>query len=181
MAWTVPMTFVPNNVLTAAQLNTHLRDNMLETAPAKSTTTGGAWFISQGPYKIAERQVKVNRSASGFVAVTSTSYTDSPKFGPQVTVDTGTNAIVMLSCLLGNNTIDTVTNMGFEISGETERAPDDKYSVQTGGLAANTNAIYGVTYFISDLNPGVNIFTCKYKTSSNSALFNYRFIGIIPL
>ena len=38
MAWTAPRTWVVGEVLTAALLNTHLRDNLLETAPAKVTT-----------------------------------------------------------------------------------------------------------------------------------------------
>lgn len=40
MAWTAPRTWVSGETVTAAQLNTHLRDNMLETAPAKVTTAG---------------------------------------------------------------------------------------------------------------------------------------------
>ena len=34
MAWTAPMTAVSGSVLTAAQWNTNVRDNLLETAPA---------------------------------------------------------------------------------------------------------------------------------------------------
>ena len=180
MAWTVPMTFADNNVLTAAQLNTHLRDNLLETAPAKATVNGGGWFINQGPYKLEERIIKSARAPSGFIDVTSTTYVGMPN-GPSVTVETGTDAIVLLACLIGNNTIDTTTNMSFAVTGDTEREPDDKHSVQTAGLAANTNAIYGATYYLSDLNPGVNVFTCKYKVSANLGRFNYRFIGVVPL
>lgn len=40
MAWSSPRTWVALEVLTAALLNTHLRDNLLETAPAKVTTAG---------------------------------------------------------------------------------------------------------------------------------------------
>lgn len=40
MAWTAPITFAAAAVLTAAQLNTNLRDNLNETAPAKVTTAG---------------------------------------------------------------------------------------------------------------------------------------------
>lgn len=40
MAWTSPRTWVALEVLTAALLNTHLRDNLLQTAPAKVTTAG---------------------------------------------------------------------------------------------------------------------------------------------
>lgn len=40
MAWTSPRTWVALETVTASQLNTHLRDNLLETAPAKVTTQG---------------------------------------------------------------------------------------------------------------------------------------------
>ncbi len=40
MAWTAPITFTSGSVLTAAQLNTYLRDNLNETAPAKFTAAG---------------------------------------------------------------------------------------------------------------------------------------------
>ncbi len=40
MAWTTPKTFTAGNVLTAADLNTHLRDNLNETSAAQVTTAG---------------------------------------------------------------------------------------------------------------------------------------------
>ena len=46
MAWTSPRTWVALEVLTAALLNTHLRDNLLETAPAKVTTQGDTVYAT---------------------------------------------------------------------------------------------------------------------------------------
>jgi len=40
MAWTAPRTWTTGELVTAAFLNTHVRDNLLETAPAKVTTAG---------------------------------------------------------------------------------------------------------------------------------------------
>ena len=40
MVWSAPATWTVGQVVTAANLNTHLRDNLLETAPAKVTTDG---------------------------------------------------------------------------------------------------------------------------------------------
>ena len=40
MAWTAPRTWVTAEVVTAALMNTHVRDNLLETASAKVTTAG---------------------------------------------------------------------------------------------------------------------------------------------
>jgi hypothetical protein len=46
MAWTTPKTFVANDPLTASELNTHLRDNMLATAAAVVTTQGDIVYAS---------------------------------------------------------------------------------------------------------------------------------------
>ena len=40
MGWTTPRTWASGEVVTAALLNTHLRDNLLETAPGLVTTDG---------------------------------------------------------------------------------------------------------------------------------------------
>ena len=40
MAWTAPRTWVTGETVTAALLNTHVRDNLLQTATAKVTTAG---------------------------------------------------------------------------------------------------------------------------------------------
>ena len=40
MSWTAPRTHVTGEITTASILNIHLRDNLLETAPAKVTTAG---------------------------------------------------------------------------------------------------------------------------------------------
>lgn len=39
-SWTAPRTWVLGEIVTAAQMNTHVRDDLLETAPAKVTTAG---------------------------------------------------------------------------------------------------------------------------------------------
>lgn len=46
MAWTAPRTWVASETLTAALLNTHVRDNLLETAPAKVTTAGDICYAT---------------------------------------------------------------------------------------------------------------------------------------
>ena len=40
MSWTAPRTWVVGEVLTAGLLNAHVRDNLLETAPAVATAVG---------------------------------------------------------------------------------------------------------------------------------------------
>ncbi len=180
MAWTSPMTFVSNNVLTAAQMNTHLRDNVLELAPAKATTNLGSWFISQGPNRIEERLVRTAR-VDTTQSTKSSSWTDLDTVGPQVTVTTGQAAIVMLGCRTGNTILDNSASMGFKITGYTDQEPEEKFSIQSDGRSANTHAQWGVTFYVDDLNPGINTFTCKYKVGGETGQFSQRFIGVLSL
>ena len=46
MAWTAPRTWVTGELVTATLLNAHLRDNLLETAPAKVTTQGDTVYAT---------------------------------------------------------------------------------------------------------------------------------------
>lgn len=67
------MTFVSNAVLTAAQLNTHLRDNLLETAPAKATAPG-RFIVSTGLNSISEHRLawrSLTRTATQLVGANS--------------------------------------------------------------------------------------------------------------
>lgn len=46
MSWTAPRTWVTGEVVTAALMNTHVRDNMLETAPAKAAAAGDTFYAT---------------------------------------------------------------------------------------------------------------------------------------
>lgn len=46
MSWTTPKTWTTGELVTAEMMNTHVRDNMLETAPAKVTTAGDLVYAS---------------------------------------------------------------------------------------------------------------------------------------
>lgn len=184
MAWTTPMTFIDGAPLTAAQLNTHLRDNFLETVPAKSTNNGGAgggYFAVAGPYSLAERGIaysEVNTGSSQ--STTSTTYTDLSTVGPTVSVLTGKVAIVFYNVEFWNSARKGECAMGIEISGKTiKEAKDDTGIVMaTDGGAAIQAA--GCKVF-DDLEPGMNIFTMKYRAGSETANFNRRRLLVMPL
>ena len=69
-SWTAPATWVAGAVLTAGQLNTHLRDNMLETYPAKVTTQAdiayatGANSLTRLPKGTAYQALRMNSAAT---------------------------------------------------------------------------------------------------------------------
>jgi len=47
MSWSAPRTWTTGEIVTAAYLNSNVRDNMLETAPAKASA-GGDIFVATG-------------------------------------------------------------------------------------------------------------------------------------
>src|SRR3972149_2928849 len=70
MAWTAPRTWVAAEILTAALLNTHLRDNLLETGPAKVTTQGDLLYataanaLTRLAKGTADQQLRMNAGAT---------------------------------------------------------------------------------------------------------------------
>lgn len=191
MAWTSPMTFEPNAVLTAAQLNTHLRDNLLETAPSKATQVGSLFF-TQGPYRLAESTIQVSRIGDD-QHLENDSWSDLARKGPVVTVTTRDRALVVLACRMGNDNIngriaadypagEGTSYMGFEVKGDSDIDPSDSRCLQLAGRNSTFLTVSGCIFVVEDLEPGVNIFTAKYKTSGGSnGEFSDRFLGVIPL
>lgn len=59
MTWTAPRTWVTTELITSSQMNTHVRDNLLETAPAKVTTKGDSVWAT-GANAIVRLGVGVN-------------------------------------------------------------------------------------------------------------------------
>lgn len=180
MTWTAPMTFVDGYALTASQLNTHLRDNLLSCSTAKATTITG-YFISTAKHKIVER-------IPGFARIdadettTSTDYADLTTSGPSVTVTTGNAALVFSTMKLYINTANAAVGAAWQISGATERDADDRNQVKIDGLAATTQGTrIGIMDLITDLEPGVNTFTMKYKVGSGTGGFDTRVLIVLPL
>lgn len=70
MAWTAPRTWAVGEVVTAAIMNTHVRDDLLETAAAKVTTQGdlvyatGANALARLAKGTAYQQLRMNSGAT---------------------------------------------------------------------------------------------------------------------
>lgn len=179
MAWTTPITWVGGQVPTAALLNAQLRDNMLETMPAKATAEGQI-FVGNGVNSITTRTPDAARITT-FESTSSTSYANLATVGPSVTVTHGTYVIVFWSCQLQNNTANADTYMSWEMSGTNVRAAGDVWSLRQDGVPATNPWRIGSVDIISTMAPGTTTFTAKYKVSGGTADYSDRFIGVIPL
>ncbi len=180
MAWTAPMTAVANTVFTADQFNIHVRDNLLQTAPAKATAEGG-YYIGNAANSIVERfpqYAAVDTSQT----TQSTSYTDLATSGPAITVTTGTRALVIHGANMSNNTINGFAVMGITISGASSISANDAkaFAFKSGVVDQSIQACWTELY--TTLTPGSNIFTAKYKTTNaaHTATFLRRHLTVIP-
>lgn len=177
MAWSAPMTAVSNSVFTAAQFNTFIRDNLNETAPAKASTSG-AHFAVSGTNEISER---ISATASVLVSetTTSTTYDDIAALGPTVTCDTGPNAIVAVHGAMDNSGSGSA-RMSYEVTGASSIAPADNKGIGVYGVAG-AGIVASCVVLHTDLTPGSNTFTCKYRVASGTGTFGSRRIVVFPL
>lgn len=166
MAWTSPMTFVSNTALTAAQLNTYLRDNMNETAPAKATTSG-YHFVSAGESVIAERPW-IGENIPAYETTTSGSYTNLATTGPTITAVTGSQIMYVMSSQLRCTTAaNTAIRVSLDISGATTIAASDNKDLVIDGLGTGNKLKCSVVY-METVTPGTNTFTMKYRTNAGA-------------
>ncbi len=182
MSWTAPMTAVSGNAFTASQFNIHVRDNLLETAPGLATTAGG--YFAATRLNNIEQRIPGTAEVLTTQTTTSTSFTDLATVGPAVTIDTGTSALVCIESQL--TTADAGTSFAiasYTVSGATTTsAADDRSINEQGGSVGSQNFRYGTCFLVSNLTPGTNIFTMKYRTTNASfaAAFLNRRISVIP-
>jgi hypothetical protein len=177
MAWSTPLTAVASATLTAAQWNSSVRDNLLETAAAKATTAGRI-FVATGTNTLAEREIASDHISTG-ETTTSTSFVDLATVGPTVTVTTGTLALVSVSCRLANSTSGISTYASAEISGATTTAAVDNTGVMNEGSASASIRTGSTTLFT--LTPGLNTFRMKYRVISNTGSYSTRRVVVMAL
>lgn len=197
MAWTSPKTFINGRSLCASELNTFLRDNMLEMAAARavSASTSSFFVVDSVPNRLAVRRYG-EHAVTGAQTTTSMEFTDMTTPGPTVTTLTGTTATVFLTCQMSNTSGSVGVEMSFEVrrfvestgvdtdEGEGEEAyiPADKHRCLR--MLVNNTSIpqqYSNFIVVDNLQPGLNTFQAKYRTvSTGTATFQVRRLIVLP-
>lgn len=181
MAWTAPYTAIAGAVVTAADYNTYVRDNLLATEAALASTPG-SMFIGTGVNSIAER-IPAGDFVAASESTASTTYTDLTTPGPTVTVTTGTRAVVCVGARIGPNTAGATnsTKMSWAVSGATTVAAGDAWA--TGWVSLGTSGVVYTSrwYLVTGLTAGSNTFTAKYAGSGGTGTYQYRSLHVIPL
>lgn len=179
MAWTAPKTWATAEVLTAADMNTYVSDNMEETAPGIATSSGSI-ICGAGTNQIAQRipdTVYVSTSQT----TTSTSYTDLATAGPAVTVTCGSRAIVMAQAFTSNSTQGNRSFLSVAVSGSSSVAAADDWAAIYESGNANDGSSVSTTYLFEGLTAGSNTFTMKYRANGGTGAWSLRRLTVIPL
>ena len=179
MAWTAPRTYVSTEIITASILNTDLRDNLLETAPAKATTASRV-IVASGNNAVAERAVQNAREATS-ETTTATSYTDLATPGPSLSATTGTAALLIYGARVSNSAAGGICHVGVDISGATTSSATDTRSFAFESSAAN-DVMHGTWVELrTGLTGGVNTFKLEYRVTAGTGTFHYRSLSVMAL
>lgn len=166
MAWTDPGThvFVVGEVVTAATLNTFLKDNLLD----------------------LDRRATVR---SNFVqtseSTASNSYVDLATVGPSVTVTTGASGLVLLliTALMTNGTIGGSAAMGWAYAGPSSAPASDASAIALPNVSAGGYGGRFGGHHIASFSPaGTYIITAKYRSvAGGTATFSDRKIAALAI
>lgn len=179
MAWVTPTTFVSGNALTAAQLNI-LSADLNETAVAKATGAG-QHFVSTAANTLAARACGFNLYNGGGTDTTnSTTYT-SLTGGAAVTSTSGTTCLVFHGASLANDTTGARSWCSFGVSGASTIAVDDVRGVAMDESGAARVVKTGLTYLMTGLTAGSNVYTQQFRVTGGIGSFVIRHLGTIPL
>ncbi len=205
MAWTAPKTWVTSEVVTAAQMNAHVRDNMLETSTATATTAGdlvyadgnksmgsrlaigagGTFMASTGTAPVWRVPATDVDTVSG--TTTSGTYQPLSVFAGggfateiEVTCTTGTTALVLWKGKLSNSTAGELTLMSYAVSGATTVAAADIHCILYESGAANDGAMFAGFDLRTGLTAGSNTFTLTGRVSNGIGTIAYPEICVIP-
>lgn len=179
MVWTAPMTAVANSVFTAAQFNTFVRDNLNETAPAKTTMVSSI-VVGNGLNSIVERLPDVDNVGTQ-ETTTSVTYTDLATVGPTVTTTTGNRALIFIRCAMENSVNDESSFMSFEVTGASAFSASNTFAVNIDGVTGGSRLRLGSMYMISTLTGGSNTFRAKYQVTAGTGTFLSRQLAVLPL
>jgi hypothetical protein len=179
MAWTAPATAVANATLPAATWNATVRDNLNATAVALASAAS-QYFVATGVNALAARSIQTATVATSQSSGTTTYGNNLATVGPQVTVTTGTIAVVLFTAAVSNTNANSATDTSVAVSGATSVAASDAWRTVLDGVSANqVNRVAGFHVF-TGLTAGSNIFTVQYKVGSGTGTWADREICVFP-
>lgn len=178
MPWTEPVTFYDGDPLTAAQLNTFVVENLLETAPGKATTASRL-LTTSNVSQINEQQWARDYKSSEIIVDSkfpSVEEDEGEPLGPSVTVQHGGQMLIMYDCRImvtagGGNAMYVPV-----INGD---MPEDSNDAVRSGREGNQRS---GCWMLWEGDPGLATVTMAYGTSNSSTTGAYaqRRLSVLP-
>jgi hypothetical protein len=144
VGWTIPATWNPGQVVSATDLNTHLRDNL-------------NYLLSGRPKQTIKRDNNANYQTS------STSFVDLDPANLIITLNLNGTAVLLLFTAVANNTGGGVPFIDFEIDG-TRFASAGADGL---GILAHRSATT-IAALVTGLSAGNHTFKVKWKTNTGT-------------
>ena len=203
MTWTAPATATTGQNVTAAFWNAQIRDNFLEASAATVTTAGDIAFAdaanSMGSrvgigaatsHLVSTGSAPVWRPIATDVDTTSqtdttTTFTTLSNWGfsqageVEVTVTTGTVALVLFEAVLSNDTGGSSVLLSYSVSGATTVTAGDTHAIQYESSNAGDQARFGGFDLRTGLTAGSNVFTLEGRVSANTGTIFRPEIAVI--
>ena len=203
MAWTAPRTWVTGEHVTAALMNSAIRDNFLETSAATVTTAGDIAFAdaansmgsrvgigAANTHLVSTGSAPVWRGIATDVDAAAKTSTDTvyTSLGAgewlfaseiEVTVTTGTEALVLWKARLSNDTAGSSTFLSYGVSGATTVAAGDTFAIMYESGSINDAAEFGGFDLRTGLTGGSNVFTLFGRASGNTSTIDNVEIAVI--
>lgn len=165
MAWTSPKTWTPETPLTASELNFQIRDNLMETAPAKATNPGtaGEWLVTSGLNQVAMRRVTRTFYTDAATPITTTSNTPAPWLLPIEMLATHGGAMLVFWSANMRSSDGGLISCGPEIVGQVSASISSAVRSQSSTLVR-----YGGHSLFYGLGPGSNRVRMNFWTNSST-------------
>lgn len=179
MVWSANRTWITAELVSASIMNTFVRDQLEETAPAKATASSG-FIVTDGANSVVQR-TPGQAASLGSANLTSTSYTTLAPTPAVNTIQTGTKAIVGWSAGMSNSTAGASTYLSFLISGATTASAADSIAVVYESGAANDFAQMANVQLYEGLTAGSNTFTLQHRVTAGTGTYVNRRIMVVPL
>lgn len=187
MTWVSPITFVDGDPLTAAQINTFLRDNLNACAPGIASQRGNL-MVSAGKNAVAERQW--TRAYLPGVVTVDGEFPGDPDvesdIGPSVTFEHGGTYKIMFDCLIRKTSGTGYMNYAPEVTngpGPVDGFPDVRHMAVRTAISG-TYLRTGSSFWVINTEPGITTVTMKYGSTPGSTAagdFSQRRVSVISV
>lgn len=163
MAWTAPRTWTTTELVTAAMMNTHVRDNLVY--------LGG----SSGAFVSTSATAFTNTAFADMDALTA-----GPLASPLiVSVLTQTSALVTVSASSIVQATSGDCRISYRVSGATTVASNDNWSLRVSSASSTRGGSF--VHHVTGLTVGTNTFEMQARVTANNATIAGPTLTVIPL